>query len=153
MKFETEKAKTETEKTKTEKTETEETETEEAETEETETEETETETEETASEPGSPLRLYAYAGLAAGAAAAGLGVSLALKSAEAEKFHQEATSGRDKASTADDAESFALFANIAYGASAVLVAAGVTLFFLDGDGAGDVAVAPTPQGVTLHVRF
>ncbi|MEZ4466988.1 MAG: hypothetical protein R3F43_21700 [bacterium] len=54
--------------------------------------------------------------------------------------------------TADDAESAALQANISFGVGAALVAGGVVLWLLD-DGPGATALVPTVDGVGIRGTF
>ncbi len=101
---------------------------------------------------GADLGLYGYVGVGVGVAGIAAGIGLGMAAGSAESEHADAKTGSEKQSTADDAESYALGANVAYVVGGVLLATGVTLLVLDG-GDAPVALTPAPGGVALVGRF
>ncbi|MEZ4472685.1 MAG: tetratricopeptide repeat protein [bacterium] len=93
---------------------------------------------------------YGLAGL--GVAVIGVGAWLGVQADDDAAAHRRATTGAARETTADDAESAALQANISFGVGAALVAGGVVLWLLD-DGPGATALVPTVDGVGIRGTF
>lgn len=105
-----------------------------------------------ASTTGAVLGVYAYGALGLGVAGVAAGIGLGMAAGAAESDHSDATTGSEKKRAADDAERYALGANVSYAIGSVLLATGVTLLVLDGAPA-PVALTPAPGGVALVGRF
>lgn len=101
--------------------------------------------------PSDPIALkpFAYGSLGVGGALLIAGVVYGLKANSAEEDHNAATNGVDKGKFADDANQFSTLANVGLIGGGVLLAAGATLWFLDGGEEGALTLAPTPGGAAM----